>query len=220
MPTPTPESASSPVALLPVSTPKLKLKTKAPSEKALKCFALYKDGLDDSDIAQRVRTRPESVRRYIQEVLVYMRVCSPEVLAARTTDVILSHLPNVDKVLNDLTNATVKDSQGNIEIDYATRRSMISALKQLREMGSPKEQKVNINQGNQTMIGQMNVLGRSFEERLRRKREERGLKNDVLVEARPEEEEEDPDLIDPEEEDDDDIEEGEFEEVEPLEETE
>lgn len=101
----------------------------------------------------------------------------------------LNHLDNVDRVIEDLTNATrtrevtekvvgpdgamVETKKLVTEIDHRTRRSAIDALKDLRDMVASKETKVNINNGNQ--IGSVTISGRSFEERVRTKRAQNGL---------------------------------------------
>src|SRR4029077_19411821 len=112
-----------------------------------------------------------------------------DIVTARVHVVVLNHLDNVDRVIEDLSRATkcrevnenLVKPDGTIvetkrlveEIDHRIRRSAIDALKDLREMVASKETKVNVNSGIQ--VGLLSLGGRSFEDRVRKKREEHGL---------------------------------------------
>jgi hypothetical protein len=178
---------------------------------------MWRHRTPEDDIAKREGTNVLKVNASIQRVLTYMRSHSIEILTAKVHEVVLDQLPAVNQVITELTQATKSrtvtekypDGKGGMltivrevgEIDYRTRKSAIDALSKLRDMVVSKEVKTDINFGNQNY--NLQIVSRSFEDRVRKKREAHGLQNQApeQIAVDPNAPDDDPDIADAEFED-------------------
>ena len=147
------------------------------------------------------------VRESIQRVLAWQQINALPIVTASAHEVILKHISSVDQIIGEFAQATKtrtvqepvtrKTDDGEVtvtrkldgkdvpvyvtreivEIDYNTRARVLETLKDLRDMVASKESKTNVNFG--TQVGTVNNIGgRSFEDRVRQRREARGLKDE------------------------------------------
>jgi hypothetical protein len=210
-----PEKVSLELVLPPELTSKRSTKkSEEPTKKDLRRWARWRQRASEEDIARDEHTSTLKVRESIQKVLAYQQTNSIEIVTPRVHEVILKHIATVDQIITDLASATrtrtitEKDANGAeikrdvVEIDYRTRRSAIEALSELRDMVASKETKTSVNFGTQIQAGSLTIGSRSFEDRVRKKREEHGLRNTEPDPAEAAEEVEDAEFEDLENEDD------------------
>src|SRR5437660_8693153 len=160
-----------------------------PSRRDLRRWARWRAGETDEEIAKSDGgTSILKVQASIQRVLAYKSYNSLELVAARVNEITLDQLPDMDRIITELANATRTEGD-KIEIDYATRRSAIDALSKLRDLIKENKQTVNIGDRSIQQINSSgNVFlgaGRSFEDRMRKKREEHGLRNEEVDQPGP-----------------------------------
>jgi hypothetical protein len=162
-----------------------------PSRLDLTRYAKWRAGTSDEDIAQNEPKGPRDVgiiRESIQRVLAWQQINSLPMVTTAAHEVILKHIPTVDRIIEDFGRATKtrkvteiidgkEVSRDVVEIDYATQARVLESLKDLRDMVASKESKTNVNFGTQ-VAGNVNLTTRSFEDRIRKKREARGLKDE------------------------------------------
>jgi hypothetical protein len=160
-----------------------------PTKKEYRIWGKIRDGFTDDVIAKSEHLDGLAVQAAYQKVVAYMRVNSIEVMRAEAHNLIRNKFSTLDRVFDELATATFTrtkielDSEGKeikteiYEIDHATRRSSMDFLLKLRNLVAPKE-KTEVQYGDRTTNNTLVMAGRSFESQIRKKREERGLKND------------------------------------------
>lgn len=146
------------------------------------------------------------VNQSIQIVLAWQQANSLAIVTPSAHEVILKHISTVDEIIGEFATATktrtiqvprtrldgdneitvtrkldgkdipVFDTIEVVEIDYNTRGRVIEHLKALRDMVASKETKL-IND-NRTQTATTNIYGTSFEQKIHKKLEARGLKHD------------------------------------------
>jgi hypothetical protein len=183
-----------------ISKPQAKTTLRKPSRRDFARYAKSRLGITDEDIAlaePHGPVDPQKIRESIQAVATWQQINSLPIVTASAHEIILKHFESLDQIIGEFATATKtrtisevievlvdgKPTQKHVvreivEIDYNTRARVIEHLKDLRDMVASKESKTNVNFG--TQVGSVtNIGGRSFEDRIHKKREARGLTNDV-----------------------------------------
>ena len=156
----------------------------------------WRDGQTDEEIALAEHTDVLRVRKSIQKVLSYQSSVSHEAVDMAANELAISTLQKMSGLIDDLLAAekdkTIKredGTEGVIQVpDLKMRSTVVDKItKLIQSVRKGDGLSVNVNQNNQTNVAVVAGGGarRSFESRLREKREARGLQNndDNIIDA-------------------------------------
>lgn len=172
-------------------------KAKTPSRSDRVCWYLSKvERLSYDDIATRQGMSLLAVGQSIQRMNDHKALHSDEAVNLAINELVLKRVENVDKVIMGAMSAKIVSSEKRgkrwvktTRPDHATQLKAVDTIKGFIETIRPKAGGVNIamNQQNNLQGGgssEVRVGGNTFEERLRRMRDAKGLSNnDEVIEA-------------------------------------
>lgn len=131
------------------------------------------------DIAARTNTTVAAVEKSIAAVEEYQAAQSNEMVDLAVNAVVLDAIPKVAKVFTGGMEAKKLDQAGNKVPDHMIRLKTVETMKNFAELARPRVPGVQVNTqvNNHPGDGSGGPGGSSFEARLRRIREQKGLDN-------------------------------------------
>lgn len=172
------------------------VKITRPTKTDRTCWFLFRQHISIDEIATRLRRSVPAVQHSIERMQIYQSLTSNEEVNMRYNEVVLANIDQVGKVIHDglravnVTREVTEDPKTGKkrtrvvarDPDHPTRYKAAEMLQKAADRALPKGAGVQVNV-QQNNAGVDAPIGRSFEERLRQRREAQGLSNAVVIDA-------------------------------------
>lgn len=172
------------------------VKITRPSKVDRSCWFLFKQHISIEEIAGRMNRAVSSVQKSIERMQNYAALTSNEEVNMRFNEIVLNNIDQVGRVIHDglravsVTREVIEDAKTgkrkarvvSRDPDHSTRFKAAEMLQKQADRALPKGAGVQVNV-QQNNAGTASPVGLSFEERLRKRRELRGMSNGVIVQS-------------------------------------